>query len=47
MLPPGESVSADVKRIDATDRLLIPGLVNSHTHATVALGKAHGGPLVA
>src|SRR5262249_7961348 len=40
VLAPGESVSADVKRIDATNSLLIPGLVNSHTHATVALGKA-------
>jgi 5-methylthioadenosine/S-adenosylhomocysteine deaminase len=40
VLPPGESVGADVKRVDATNRLLIPGLVNAHTHATVALGKA-------
>jgi guanine deaminase len=40
VLPPGESVSSDAKRIDATNRLLIPGLINSHTHATVALGKA-------
>ena len=35
VLPPGESVSADAKRVDATNSLLIPGLVNSHTHATV------------
>jgi guanine deaminase len=40
VLPPGESVTSDAKRIDATNRLLIPGLVNAHTHATVALGKA-------
>ncbi len=40
VLPPRESVSADIKRVDATNSLLIPGLVNSHTHATVALGKA-------
>jgi 5-methylthioadenosine/S-adenosylhomocysteine deaminase len=40
ILPPGESVTTDAKRIDATNRLLIPGLVNAHTHATVALGKA-------
>ncbi len=40
VLAPGESVGADVKRIDATNRLLMPGMVNAHTHATVALGKA-------
>jgi len=39
VLQPGESVGADVKRVDATNRLLIPGLINAHTHATVALGK--------
>jgi 5-methylthioadenosine/S-adenosylhomocysteine deaminase len=39
VLRPGESVAADTKRIDATNRLLIPGLVNAHTHATVALCK--------
>jgi 5-methylthioadenosine/S-adenosylhomocysteine deaminase len=40
VLPPGESVTGDAKRIDATGRLLIPGLINSHTHATVTLAKA-------
>jgi 5-methylthioadenosine/S-adenosylhomocysteine deaminase len=40
VLPPGESVSADVKRVDARDRLLIPGLINSHTHAPAALSRA-------
>jgi guanine deaminase len=40
VLPPGENVTPDAKRVDATNRLLIPGLVNAHTHATVALGKA-------
>jgi guanine deaminase len=39
VLPPGESVTADAKRVDATDRLLIPGLINAHTHATVTLCK--------
>ena len=40
VLAPGESVTSDARRVDATNRLLIPGLINSHTHATVALGKA-------
>lgn len=40
VLPPGASVTSDARRIDATNRLLIPGLVNCHTHATVQLGKA-------
>ncbi len=39
VLAPGESVGDDVKRIDATNRLLIPGLINAHTHATAALNK--------
>ena len=39
VLRPGESVSEDARRIDASERLLIPGLVNTHTHATVQLGK--------
>ena len=40
VLPPGESVSDDARRIDASNRLLIPGLVNAHTHATANLAKA-------
>ena len=40
VLAPGESVGDDVGRIDATNRLLIPGLINAHTHATVHLAKA-------
>jgi 5-methylthioadenosine/S-adenosylhomocysteine deaminase len=39
VLPPGESVTGDARRVDATHRLLIPGLVNAHTHATVHLAK--------
>jgi 5-methylthioadenosine/S-adenosylhomocysteine deaminase len=40
VLPSGESVSDDARRIDASNRLLIPGLVNAHTHATANLAKA-------
>jgi guanine deaminase len=39
VLPPGESVTGDARRVDGTHRLLIPGLVNAHTHATVHLAK--------
>ena len=39
VLPPDEVVTDDACRIDATDRLLIPGLVNAHTHATAPLCK--------
>ncbi|MCP1673520.1 guanine deaminase [Natronocella acetinitrilica] len=37
--PPGLAAPAGVVEVDATDRLLIPGLVNGHTHAHGALGK--------
>jgi len=37
--PPGLAAPADAKLIDARDRLLLPGLVNAHTHAHGALGK--------
>jgi 5-methylthioadenosine/S-adenosylhomocysteine deaminase len=40
VLPAGENVSDDARRVDATNRLLIPGLVNAHTHATAPLSKA-------
>lgn len=39
VLPPGTSVGEDVRRVDASDRLLIPGLVNAHTHGTVQLAR--------
>lgn len=37
--PPGMAVPSDAELIDAEDRLVIPGLVNSHTHAHGGLGK--------
>ena len=40
ILSPGENITADARRVDASNCLLIPGLINAHTHATVALGKA-------
>jgi cytosine/adenosine deaminase-related metal-dependent hydrolase len=39
VLAPGESVGDDVRRVDARDRLLIPGLINAHTHAANQLNK--------
>ncbi len=39
VLRPDEAVTDNARRIDATDRLLIPGLVNAHTHATAHLCK--------
>jgi 5-methylthioadenosine/S-adenosylhomocysteine deaminase len=39
VLTPGEPVTDDARRIDASDRLLIPGLINTHTHATGHLSK--------
>jgi cytosine/adenosine deaminase-related metal-dependent hydrolase len=37
--PPGMTVPADAETIAAADRLIIPGLVNSHTHAHGGLAK--------
>jgi 5-methylthioadenosine/S-adenosylhomocysteine deaminase len=40
LLAPGNGgVDAAVPRLDATDRLVIPGLVNGHTHAHGSLGR--------
>ena len=41
--PPGLAAPADAEVIDARDRLLLPGLVNAHTHAHGALGKGLAG----
>ena len=36
---PGFGVSDDTELISASDRLLIPGLVNAHTHSHGALNR--------
>ena len=39
---PEEPLDGDYEIVDAVDRLLIPGLVNSHTHGSGALAKGLG-----
>jgi 5-methylthioadenosine/S-adenosylhomocysteine deaminase len=41
--PPGLAAPAEAEVIDARDRLLMPGLVNAHTHAHGTLGKGLAG----
>jgi len=41
VLPPGSTV-ADAQVFDAADRLIIPGLVNGHTHSHGGLAKGSG-----
>ena len=38
LVPPGEAV-ARARRVDASGRLVMPGLVNGHTHSHGALGR--------
>lgn len=40
--PPGLPAPADARLVDATDRLLLPGLVNAHTHAHGTLSRGVG-----
>ena len=42
LLPPGAAAPPDARRIDARDRLLMPGLINAHTHGHGHLGKGSG-----
>ena len=41
--PPGLGAPADAQVIDARERLLMPGLINAHTHAHGTLGKGLAG----
>ncbi len=40
--PPGLPAPEDAQVVDATDRLVMPGLVNAHTHGHGSLGKGLG-----
>jgi guanine deaminase len=42
IVPPGSVTSESTARIDATDRLIIPGLINAHTHSHGGLAKGAG-----
>jgi len=44
--PPGRITRENVERVEATDRLLVPGLVNGHTHGHGGLGKGAVGDRV-
>jgi guanine deaminase len=37
LVPETPSLGADIERIDVTGKLLIPGLVNAHTHGHGAI----------
>ena len=40
--PPGMAVPEDAAEVDARDRLILPGLVNAHTHGDATLSKGLG-----
>jgi 5-methylthioadenosine/S-adenosylhomocysteine deaminase len=42
IVPPGSFTSEAVERIDASGRLIIPGLINAHTHGHGGLAKGIG-----
>jgi 5-methylthioadenosine/S-adenosylhomocysteine deaminase len=42
LVPPGSVRDGNIERLDATRRLVIPGLINSHTHSHGGLSKGIG-----
>jgi 5-methylthioadenosine/S-adenosylhomocysteine deaminase len=42
LIPPGAAVPEGAQPIDAYDRLLVPGLINAHTHSHGGLAKGMG-----
>jgi guanine deaminase len=40
--PPGSVTTESARRIDATNRLIIPGMINAHTHGHGGLAKGAG-----
>jgi guanine deaminase len=42
IVPPGTATSEAAQRIDASGRLIIPGLINAHTHGHGGLAKGAG-----
>jgi len=42
VIPAGPADTTDAKVIDGHDRLLIPGIVNSHTHSSHQRAQGHG-----
>lgn len=39
IVAPGEALPDDAELVEATDRLVMPGLVNAHTHSHLAIAK--------
>ena len=39
VVPPGSPAPEEAETLDASDRLIIPGLINAHTHSHLAIAK--------